>query len=304
MNQRYAASGQWQKIIQDHIGGEGSWDLSEFKASNINYRIALHDVRTNGVRYLKTLTYHLATQLPEESWERLRRVPRREVGNPISVTYHGESVDLDYLRAVAEVEYLARHLRLDGGRVLEIGAGYGRTCHTLLSLHDVREYWVVDLPETMELARRYLQAVLDEDRLARLRFVPVDEVDDALRGAEFDLALNIDSFAEMDASTVNSYLSLIDRTSRHCYVNNPVGKYRDKDLDGHGWGEEAVALALRSGLLREVIDVYDSQAVEGQVPAFLSAYRPGDAWTSVADGWVGPWAYYWQALYRREPAAP
>ncbi|WP_158839685.1 putative sugar O-methyltransferase [Saccharothrix deserti] len=292
-------SPQWEHISNTRMTPEAVAELSGFKSGAVNFKLGLWDTGVNGVRYLKALTYNLAATLSEPNWDRLRRIHNRDVGDPISVTYHGESVCMDYLRAVYELEFIADRAPLDGARVLEIGAGFGRTCHALLANHDIVEYVIVDLATTLELARNYLSEVLPPHLFERLRFVPVERTEEELAGLRFDLCVNIDSFAEMTPETVGYYLSLVDRQCERLYVNNPVGKYLDKSLDGHTQGEEIVKLALSTGLLRDVIDIHDDRAVAAQSRKFLDAYRPGDGWTCVGESWAVPWSYYWQALYAR-----
>ncbi|MFI0424826.1 putative sugar O-methyltransferase [Spongiactinospora sp. 9N601] len=291
----------WEHINKTSITEESIADLGTFKSGGVNFKLALWDTETNGVRYLKTVAYNLAAGLGESNWRRLRRIGNRDVGDPITVTWDGERVCVDYLRAVHELEFIAERLRLDGARVLEIGAGYGRTCHAMLSNHDLAAYVVVDLPTSLELARRYLGAVLAREQFARVEFVAVEEVESSLTGA-FDVCLNIDSFAEMTEDAVHYYLSLVDERCEHFYVNNPVGKYLDKSLDGHAQGQHVISLALSTGLLREIIDIHDNRQVREQSRKFVAVYRPGERWAAVADGWAPPWSYYWQALYRRHPA--
>ncbi|MFE4373645.1 putative sugar O-methyltransferase [Streptomyces sp. NPDC056835] len=292
----------WKYIGENEVNEENIGDLAEFKRSQVNYRLTYFDVRTNGVRYLKTLIYNLAGRLSEENWDRLRRISGRELGRPFAVTYDGESVDLDYLRAVRDLEFIERNVDLDGARVLEIGAGYGRTCHTLMSNKDISGYTVIDLPTTMALSRKYLREVLPDEQFKKVTFISVDEIETSLGDAVFDLCINIDSLAEMDVETVRYYLSLIAGRGRHFYTNNPVGKYMDKSLDDHARGEDAIARALDAGPLTDVIDVHDNRAVREQARGFVAAYRPHDSWHCVADEWAEPFTWYWQALFRA-PAA-
>jgi putative sugar O-methyltransferase len=299
-HQRYGPSAQWLHINEAHITEQAVADLAGFKSSAVNFKLALWNPQPNGVRYLKALTFNLGMRLSPENRTRLRRTRNREVGDPYSVRCDGDLVCLDYLQAVHEVEFMSANLDLDGIQILEIGAGYGRTCHTLLSNHEVAGYTIVDLPNTLALSRRYLQAVLEPEQFARIRFVGIEAVEEQVRAGRFDLCLNVDSFAEMDPNTVRHYLALIDATCTHFYVNNPVGKYLDKTLDGHSQGSAVVTLALNTGLLRDVIDIHDSDAVRAQVPAFLSAYRPGQRWRCVAQDRAVSWSYYWQAMYHAD----
>jgi putative sugar O-methyltransferase len=297
MAARFQASRQWELIQENWVTEEAAVDLTGFKSDRRNFNISLWDPTANGVRYLKTLVYDLAADLDADGWLKLERIRNREVGDPLTVRYRGEAVCLDYLQAVRELDFIERQVRLDGAEVLEIGAGYGRTCHAMLSNHDLARYRIIDLPNTLRLSTAYLGRVLTEEQFAKIEFVPVDHVG-ALEPAVFDLCVNIHSFTEMLPETVRDYLDLIDRGCRAFYVKNPLGKFLDKTLDGHFKGGEAVRLALETGPLRQVLDIFDSEAIEAAVPAFVDAYRPGDGWECAAHARAVPWSYFWQALYK------
>lgn len=294
------ASPQWERIQQSWVTEDAATDLTSFKSDDRNFNISLWSPHANGPRYLKLLVHELATRLGAEDWARLRRVENRDVGDPLTVRVDGERVCMDYLQAVLELGFIERQVDLEGARILEIGAGYGRTCHTVLANHDVTEYWIVDLTNTLRLSRAYLREVLDSWQYAKVRFVDVDEIDQVVRAPHFDLCVNIHSFTEMMPQTVRDYLDLIDRKCAAFYVKNPVGKFLDKRLDGHFKGDEAVQMALRTGPLRKVLDVFDSEAVQAAVPDFIAAYRPGGDWSCAADARGVPWSYFWQALYKNE----
>ncbi|HEX6358875.1 putative sugar O-methyltransferase [Actinophytocola sp.] len=300
MHDKYGPSLLRARHDQVHVTDEAVAELSSFKAKPINFKIGFWDPEKNGVRYLKALIYNFAAGLSDENWKRLRRINNRGVGEPITITYDGEPVCMDYLLAVFELEFIANHVELDGARVLEIGAGYGRTCHTMLSNQDVLEYHIIDLPNSLKLSAGYLRSVLEEEQFAKIRFTPIDEIDERYADTEFDLSLNINSFAEMNAETVDNYLAMIDERSRYFYIRDPVGKYLDGSLDGHSEGREIVELALNTGKLRDVIDIHDNRAVEAHAPAFVEAYRPGPQWSCLANAWAPPWSYYWQAVFGKE----
>ena len=291
-------SALWDLINRTRITKDTMKDLTDFKSGPINFKIALWNPHTNGVRYLKALLYCLCAVLTDENRERLSRISNRETGNPFTIQYKGERICLDYLQAIYELEFIARHVRLDGMHILEIGAGYGRTCHAILSNHDVATYCIIDLQNCLELSRRYLETVLDRENFGKLCFLPAEDCD---RWADLcvDLCINIDSFAEMDHGAVRYYLAYINEKSRVLYVKNPVGKYLDPSLDKRSQGEEVVRLALNAGILRDVIDVHDSEMIEAQAVRFVTAYRPGSDWECLAHSWAMPWSHYWQAMYRK-----
>ena len=296
---RFEASPLWERYSETTVTEDLALDLADFKSSPVNGKLAMWDPATNGVRYVKSLIFHIGMTMSEENLSRLRRVENRQLGSPITVRVRGEHMCVDYLLGVYELDFLAPHVPLDGARVLEIGAGFGRTCHTLLSNQDITSYHIVDLPSTLALSRAYLSAVLSPAQLAKVTFVPVAEAEILFATTTFDLAINIDSLAEMTPDTVTSYLQVIDERCQWFYSANPVGKYLDPSLDGHSLGSELVSMAMRTGPLHDVIDISDLDQVAAQVPKFLDAYRPGPAWHAVADRHHLAYTHYWQGLYRK-----
>ena len=277
--------------------------LAGFRSGDANFKLTLWDPHANGVRYLKALLYSVSGRLSPLDRERLRHIRNRNIGNPITVRHEGDEIDMDYLRAVQEVGFLADRVQLGGARIVEIGAGYGRTCHALIANYDVAEYHIVEQEGSLRLARAYLRAVLEPAQFAKVSFHTAADAAKAFPH-DVDLAINIDSFACMEPETVRGYLKLIGERSRAFYVNGPVGKYLDKALDDHSQGADQVATALRSGLLTEVIDIFDSEAVHKQSRQFVSVYKLGDRWECAAETGTPVWSHYWQALYRCSAERP
>ena len=292
-------SEQWERINRIHFTDEAICDLQCFKSNAVNHKLAVWDPRTNGVRYLKELAHNLCTSLSNEEWALLDNIEGRELGNPYSVTFNGRKVCMDYLQAIFEIRFISRNLLLDEAHILEIGAGYGRTCHALLSNYRIASYSIVDLDKALQLSRCYLSAVLNPERFEKLRFIAAEDFE-SLHHSRFSLAINIDSFSEMPEETVHTYLSFIRERCDSLYVKNPVGKYADPDFHIHSETNESVQLALTSGVLRDIIDIYDNEAVACQKKKFIDAYRPGKDWNVVEESWARPWSFYWQALYRNK----
>lgn len=290
------ASRLWEQVNANDVTAEAARDLSHFRSSRVNFRIALWDPATNGVRYLKYLLFNSCRHLTQGQLRILDRVKNRGVGKPLTVFYRGRDVCLDYLQATLEFDFISSKVQLRGFDVLEIGAGYGRTAHVLLSNSLVRSYTIVDLDNCLELSKTYLHKVLTSRQYAKLRFFKVSDFS-ALSQARFDLAINIDSFAEMEPSTFRAYLRYIGTHCNSFYSKNPVGKFIDPSLYG-ARKKKLAKIARLMGPLRRVIDIFDQDAVMSQVPTFLEAYRP-KGFRLCGNSWAGPWSYYWQALYRR-----
>jgi len=293
-----AASKMWDKITREHINQKNLQNLESFKSGLINFRIVLFDPAHYGLRYLKEFIFYLASTLNQREWEILQRIPNRQVGRPFTVRFNGEEVCMDYLHAVFELSFLSRRLDLEGCSVVEIGAGYGRTCHALMSNFALDSYTIIDLEEVLALSRWYLERVLPPEQYARVRFRDTSRFLE-VQAEEYDLGVNIDSFSEMEPETVRLYLDFIDQRCRWFYTKNPVGKYRNPELLRPDVDLEAVEHALGAGVLRDVIDIHDMGQVRAQRDKFVSAYRPGASWERLADDWARLWSHFWQALYAK-----
>ncbi|HEX4121088.1 MAG TPA: putative sugar O-methyltransferase [Verrucomicrobiae bacterium] len=125
-----------------------------------------------------------------------------------------------------------------GARILEIGAGMGRTVGYLWGL-GLRDCTIVDLPMTNVAQASFLGQTIGAESITlfgekpgpgRVRiFTP-----DWLRkcGEKFDVVLNVDSMTEMDRRYAEEYGAFI-RTNAKCFlsINHDANPFRVCDLD-------------------------------------------------------------------------
>jgi hypothetical protein len=246
------------------------------------------------------MLYNEAALLTDDELSLLDRIPNRTIGNPFSVRVRGRDICIDYLRSLRELLFIQKSTDLAAiDSVLEIGAGFGRTCHALLSATpSIRKYTIVDLPNCLGISRRYLKSALEGRNFEKVVFITNTQLA-SQSILTHDLTIDIDSMAEMDASVARNYLSFIDRNASWFYCNNPVGKFSVKSIKATTVDPDAVAIALRMGLLRESLDIFDDADVARHVPDFLAAYSPGQDWCAMRHEHARPWSYYHQAMYRR-----
>ncbi len=121
-------------------------------------------------------------------------------------------VSRDLLDSVNEILFLDQHLAIlsrPGLRVLDIGAGYGRTAYRMIQAADVADYCCVDaIPESTFVCDYYLR---HRGCTPPARIVPLDELDEQTEPGSFDLAVNIHSFSECTYDAVTWWLEWLAR---------------------------------------------------------------------------------------------
>ena len=119
--------------------------------------------------------------------------------------FHGKVVSRDLLDSIIEMNFLDRHLGISSGRpvrVLDIGAGYGRLAHRMVTaFENVAPYYCVDaVPESTFISDYYLKFRGMTERCA---VVPLDQFESI---KTVDLAINVHSFAECRVRVIEWWL--------------------------------------------------------------------------------------------------
>jgi len=122
------------------------------------------------------------------------------------------TVSRDLLDSINEILFLDRQLQVFERpelRILDIGAGYGRLAHRMLTaLPNVTDYCCVDaIPESTFLCDFYLG---HRGLKPGGRSVALDRVETLSAGA-FDLAVNIHSFSECTMAAVDWWVAQLER---------------------------------------------------------------------------------------------
>jgi putative sugar O-methyltransferase len=124
-----------------------------------------------------------------------------------------------------------------GSRVVEIGAGTGRTAFYVRHF-GITDYTIIDLPITNVVQANFLSRVLDyktvalfgeeEDR-SQIRILPSTAFfrsDD-----KYDLVVNVDSLTEMSVETARSYcLAIKNRTQKFLSINHEANDFTVRNI--------------------------------------------------------------------------
>jgi hypothetical protein len=119
-------------------------------------------------------------------------------------------------------------------RVLEIGAGLGRTAY-YCKLFGITDYTIIDIPMTALASSYFLGRTLGEDQIVLLGeslegsenkvkiFTPDQLLNDV---SQYDLIVNIDSLTEIDPNTIKAYLEKIQQiSSMFLSINHEINRH-------------------------------------------------------------------------------
>jgi len=121
------------------------------------------------------------------------------------------TVSRDLLDSINEIYFLHEHTQVldrTGWTVLDIGAGYGRLAHRLMTAAPgLGTYVCLDaVAESTFLCEYYTRFRGLGDRV---EVVPLDEITTRLGGRRADLAVNVHSFSEMSTAAIRGWLQVV-----------------------------------------------------------------------------------------------
>ena len=161
--------------------------------------------------------------------------------------------------------------------VIELGAGFGRTAHVILSAFSkIERYVIVDLAETLSLSRHYLENVPSTTLFEKLQFADSGDVNNLFPSGQKipDLAIQIDGLQEMDKSAIDHYYETIFTKARFVFLSNPVGKYLPRVAGVQGVPPQVIEQVLNLERYHVVLDPWNATDLESARPDYLRAYTP------------------------------
>lgn len=123
-------------------------------------------------------------------------------------TIDGAVVSRDLLDSIVEIGFLLdAGVALEGARVLDVGAGYGRLAHRLVQVAG-SHVWCVDAIEvSREVCARYL---LHRGVTPRAMVGTPERLTELFRPGTFDLACNVHAWSECAIDEVRGWLDVLD----------------------------------------------------------------------------------------------
>lgn len=298
----------WEKLTSEVFSKIDQAFLENFRAPGQENKFVAWDPYERSTRYLKFLLYTIAAKQPKEFFEAYKKINTSNYGNPLSVNYSDCNINADYLAAVEEWLFLNANQGFRSvSSVVEIGAGFGRTCHTILTLSpQIEKYSIVDLDPMLELSRKYLKLVAPEV-FDRVQFISSNDfgLQELL---EPDLVINIDSFQEMPLSIIDGYMNRIVKKANKFYCKNPIGKYLPELVGMPQLGPEKLLDVFKLGRCTNVIDIFCEKSLHNARGEFVEKYLPPSydsmnrsrTYKIIATKVMELFPYFHHALYERD----
>ncbi len=137
------------------------------------------------------------------------------IGNPLTQEYpeigRFSAVTLRYLKVANALQGTFGDLQKL--HIVEIGGGYGGLAKMIDVLGGYGSYTLIDLPEALELAKKYVEAA----GLPNVHFEACDELDQ-LKDKHYDLLVSNYAYSEIDVAEQNEYITKVINNIPNGYI--------------------------------------------------------------------------------------
>lgn len=298
MNNKYKPSNVWDKINNSIIpitSEKINYDTFR-RADGVNTKITTWNPYEPSLRYFKHFLMNIIVNSDENFITTYNQIQNTNLGDPISIIHNNQKYNLDYILSTNELIFI-RSILPKVQTICEIGAGFGRTAHTLLNTTpNIKSYYIIDLPNCLYLTQEYLKKVLLPHQYDKCVFISTDVLEET-QLENIDLYINIDSFAEMDENTIINYLELIKISGKYFYCKNPIGKYSVKDIGLLNINKEDIDNIYQTGLCRQTLDLYDYDNLMSYLDSYVEKYNPGGEFKPINFNLASPFYFYGNVLY-------
>jgi putative sugar O-methyltransferase len=249
----------------------------------------------NSTRWYKFFLFSILEKKSEIFFTLYSRLKNIDLGNPIYITYNQLNINLDYLLSIEEYLNLNKIENYDEIKnIVEIGAGFGRTCHAILSLNDnIINYTIIDIPEMLNLSKIYLKKVIPE-HFHKIRFISCENSSE-YENIESDLVININSFQEIPPSTIKFYFDEVIDYSKYFYTRNAICKYSPDLFNIEHTNLQDV---FEIGLCQETIDVFDKKQIYEMRMNYKKNYKPNENWKIIVES-DDTFSFYYNTIYSK-----
>jgi len=138
------------------------------------------------------------------------------IGSPVIRNYgkYGDMCPFTFLYIFQGLSAINKFQPYQFNKIVEIGTGYGALCIIMDSLCKFKEYVIVDLPEVVELNKKYLNHF--PEIYKKVTFVPCNELETI---SNIDLTISCAAMSECNTNTQLMYYDKVIKQSTFSYLS-------------------------------------------------------------------------------------
>lgn len=289
----------WRSLLKEYYHNINDKFISYFREPNkkINRFTTNRPPKEPTYRYYLTILFNEIRKQKCYFFNNYRKLGNTNLGRPLGIVYDDLKINFDYLISLYEYDFISQNIKLNKIRsVVEIGAGFGRTAHTLLKLQpNIKSYTIIDLPPILKISKVYLQKVIP-DSISKINFISAYNIKE-WKQIKSELAINIDSFQEMPKCTIKEYLKNLFSNINYVYIKNPVCKY-DPKLLGINSSRKFDVFSL--GLMKEIVNIYNEKKLIKIRKVYNKRYCPSNKHKIIKSLPCNLYPYYQNTLYKKK----
>ncbi len=219
---------KFKKICEESSKNENLFQ--NFKRNPTFTEILEHTTYNQGLMYIAEIEKN-----PKIDLELIEKFKTNDIqGNPFVYEYK-EPYGLVSPSTLRYIKILNDLINLFGDltnySIVEIGVGYGGQSKIIQDQFEVKEYNYIDLPEVLNLTKKYLEIFNFEN----LNFLDFKD----LPNKKYDLIISNYAITECSKEIQDIYIEKIINNSKHCYIiGNDIGTHFNlKNYNKNDWFE-------------------------------------------------------------------
>lgn len=203
------------KEVTDHVLWQdenlSSLDLKHFRGdhSDRSYLYQIKGINMGILNYIISM-YYIKTI---DSLDLLELLTEDDYFGIFNFSIDNKAISRDLIDSIVEIYFLEKYLNISkmrDVRILDIGAGYGRLAHRMVSaLSNISQYICTDAVPISTFISEYYLKFRNLEHLTKV--VPLHTIEKELGMVDVEIAVNIHSFSECKFSAINWWVSLLKR---------------------------------------------------------------------------------------------
>ncbi|MDC0253284.1 putative sugar O-methyltransferase [Bacteriovoracales bacterium] len=226
----------WINGIKGVLGANFFKDIENYNLSvPINEIVKKHDyLKIDESILFNAMTVLLYDYVNSQCPEVIEDCDEGDVGNPPTIKINGKKVSQDILSSAIEYSSIIKAQKDLPKRILEIGAGSGRTAEFFLKKHEDIKYVICDIVPALYVSQFYLtktfkdkqifkfrefenySAIKDDFENSSIAFIMPHQLD-LLPSKHFDTFMAIDCLHEMKKEKIADYFKVANRLGKYFY---------------------------------------------------------------------------------------